>query len=216
MKTNVNITRKMDNFDVYQRTKDSMFNATSLLKQWNEYSGQQKDISHYFENKSTDEFIEALLKDENSNSRNSVVLKSAGRYGGTWMHPYLFIDFAMWLNPSFKLHVIKFVYDELIQHRKLSGDYYNKLCSLLSQFPETDFSIIGKTLNYVVFNTHKKEIRNEATPEQQNDLQQVTRDMCRDIERGHIRSFTSFIRCMREEWRVRHSQVPKVFDQHTA
>src|SRR5690606_5983779 len=115
MKTNVNITRKLNDFDVVQRTKDSMFNATSLLQQWNEKSGQQKDIAHYFENKSTNEFINALLIDQNSNSRNSVVLKSAGRYGGTWMHPYLFIDFAMWLNPAFKLQVIKFVYDQLIE-----------------------------------------------------------------------------------------------------
>ena len=27
----------MGNFDVIQRTKDGFFNATSLLKQWNEF-----------------------------------------------------------------------------------------------------------------------------------------------------------------------------------
>ena len=41
-----------------------------------------------------------------------VYLKTRGKYnGGTWMHPMLFIDFAMWINPSFKYDVLKFVYD---------------------------------------------------------------------------------------------------------
>lgn len=36
------------------------------------------------------------------------------------MHPLLFIDFAMWLNPAFKVKVLKFVYDELIKFRNLA------------------------------------------------------------------------------------------------
>lgn len=36
MKTNVNVIRKLNDFDVVQRTKDSMFNATALLRQWND------------------------------------------------------------------------------------------------------------------------------------------------------------------------------------
>ena len=35
MKTNQNMIRKMGDFEVVQRTKDGMFNATGLLKQWN-------------------------------------------------------------------------------------------------------------------------------------------------------------------------------------
>src|SRR5690606_7775405 len=176
--------------------------------QWNEKSGQQKDIAHYFENKSTNEFINALLIDQNSNSRNSVVLKSAGRYGGTWMHPYLFIDFAMWLNPAFKLQVIKFVYDQLIEDRKLAGDYYNKLCSSLSRFQDTDYREVGKILNLIVFNEHKSERRNSATPEQQSDLQLLTRDLNNYIELGFINSYKQFKQIARKEWAKRHSKVP--------
>ena len=36
MKTNQILTRKMGDFNVNQRTSDEMFNATELLKQWNE------------------------------------------------------------------------------------------------------------------------------------------------------------------------------------
>jgi hypothetical protein len=37
-----------------------MFNATKLLQQWNNQSGQQKQMIHYFENKTTKGFIEAI------------------------------------------------------------------------------------------------------------------------------------------------------------
>ena len=33
------------------------------------------------------------------------------------MSSLLFIDFAIWLNPSFKVQVLKFVYDQLIKQR---------------------------------------------------------------------------------------------------
>ena len=44
MKTNQTLTRPMGEFSVYQRTSDGMFNATDLLKQWNETSGQKKQM----------------------------------------------------------------------------------------------------------------------------------------------------------------------------
>src|SRR5690606_7364695 len=199
---------KLNDFDVVQRTKDSMFNATSLLNQWNEKSGQKKQMIHYTENSSTQEFLKALMIDENSKERNSVLIQSRGKNGGTWMHPYLFIDFAMWLNPSFKLQVIKFVYDQLIEDRKLSGDHYNKLCSLLARFQDTDFREVGKILNLVVFNEHKSERRNSATPEQQSDLQQLTRDLNNYIELGFINSYKQFKQIARKEWAKRHSKFP--------
>lgn len=208
MKTNVNITRTLNDFDVVQRTKDSMFNATHLLNQWNEKSGQQKKMIHYTENASTSEFINALLIDENSKERNSVLIQSRGKNGGSWMHPYLFIDFAMWLNPTFKLQVIKFVYDQLIEDRKLAGNFYNKLCSSLSRFQDTDFREVGKILNLVVFNEHKQERRNSATADQQSDLQHLTRDLCNYIELGFINSYKQFKDVARKEWGKRHAKTP--------
>lgn len=82
MKTNVNLTRKLNDFEVTQRTKDGMFNATSLLSQWNKSSGQKKQMVHYTDNESTQEFISALLEDQNSKQRNSVLLQSRGKTVG--------------------------------------------------------------------------------------------------------------------------------------
>lgn len=213
MKTNVNIIRRLNDFQVVQRTKDSMFNATELLKQWNKANKSKKEVKHFFENEGTKSFIEVLLGEENLNGRNSAYLKTRGKTGGTWMHPYLFIKFAMWLNPKFEYHVIKFVYDELIKHRHLSGDNYNKLCSALAAFKDTDYREVGRVLNLVVFNDHERDLRNSATPEQQNDLQQLERDACNYIENGFIKSFREFKELMRREWRKRHAQEPKIFMQ---
>lgn len=215
MKTNVNIVRRLQDFEVIQRTKDSMFNATELMKQWNKSKGMKKEIKHFFENENTKEFISVLTIEEDLHGRNSAYVKSKASRGanaGTWMHPYLFIKFAMWLNPKFEYHVIKFVYDELIKYRHLAGDNYNKLCSALAKFPDTDYREVGKVLNYVIFNDHEKEKRNSATPEQQNDLQQLERDMCNYIELGFINSYADFKKTMRKEWRKRHAIEPLLFE----
>lgn len=82
MKTNQEMVRKMGTFNVIQRTKDGMFNATELLKQWNKNNGQQKQMVHYTDNASTKEFINALLIEESLKERNSVVMQP--RRGKQW------------------------------------------------------------------------------------------------------------------------------------
>lgn len=96
--TNQVLQRKMGIFDVLQRTSDGMFNATALLKQWNDSgSGSKKEMGDYFRTNQTDEYINALLSEEGFKDGNSPYLKSRGKYNaGTWMHPLLFIDFAMY------------------------------------------------------------------------------------------------------------------------
>lgn len=161
MKTNQIMVRPMGDFKVTQRTKDGFFNATELLKRWNEKSGMKKELKHYFENQSSNELINTIVERENLNSRNSAYLSSRGKNGGTWMHPILFIDFAMWINPSFKYDVIKFVYDEMIRYRNEAGDAYRELSSAIMKIVPKDFmpkamQKIGEALNWVVFNQHEK------------------------------------------------------------
>ena len=74
MITNQVMKRPMGNFLVEQRTKDSMFNATNLLKQWNEFVEHnddtqkvgyvKKDLDDFFNNKGIKEFINALMEEE--------------------------------------------------------------------------------------------------------------------------------------------------------
>lgn len=142
MITNQVMKRPMGNFLVEQRTKDSMFNATNLLKQWNEASGEKKEITKFFDNDNTKEFISALMEEENLHTQKSAYVKSnarSDRGGGTWMHPILFVKFAMWLNPRFEVQVIKFVYDQMLKYRNDAGDAYKELGTAIGKIVSKKF-----------------------------------------------------------------------------
>ena len=167
MKTNQIMIRQMGDFKVEQRTKDGFFNATDLLKQWNVSNRTKKEIKDYLLNKSTEEFLEALIEEEDLNKGNSPYLSSRGKNGGTWMHPLLFLDFAMWLNPRFKVKVLKFIQDEMIKFRNLAGDAYPEMCKAVhSILPENIFrekiSALAKSINIIVYGKHEQQMRNKV------------------------------------------------------
>lgn len=212
MKTNNVMIRPMGQFKVEQRTKDGMFNATALLNQWNESSGQQKQMVHYFDNIGTEEFINALMKEEKLKERNSVYLKSRGKYtGGTWMHPLMFIDFAMWLNPTFKVKVLKFVYDQMIQYRNDAGDAYKELGTAISKVVDKSFmaaamSNISKAINYIVFGEHYSLIRNDkGTEDMQRELFEMERKVSQLIFDGFLKSYDEIMNYLRKKWRDKYT-----------
>lgn len=209
MKTNVVLTRKMGDFDVLQRTSDGMFNATILLKQWNEKSGQKKMIAHYFESPAAEEFITTILEREKLSYRNSVIIKSRANKGenaGTWMHPLLFIDFALWINPSFKYDVLKFVYDQLIKYRNDAGDAYNEMASAIKKIVQPNsvsdsIRNVAKAINYIVYGNHEKGMRNKVGEEvQTRELYEVERDIAKLINNGFITTYDQLMNYLRREW----------------
>ena len=226
MKTNQIMTRPMGSFHVEQRTKDGMFNATALLKQWNtssyvhtQNSGYvKKDLDDFFVNKNVEEFINALMTEESFTCRNSVYVKSkarADRGGGTWMHPILFIKFAMWLNPRFEVQVIKFVYDQMLKYRNDAGDAYKELSSAINSIVPSTFMPqamrkIGEALNYVVFNDHESMLRNKrGSEESMRELFELERRLAENINDGLITSFDQAITFLRK--RYSNKYYPKVF-----
>jgi len=206
MKTNQTLTRPMGDFYVYQRTSDGMFNATELISQWNKYSGQQKQMVHYTDNNSTDEFIEALLSEENLKERNSVLIKTRGKHGGTWMHPLLFIDFAMWLNPSFKIKVLKFVYDQLIQYRIEAGDTYREMTTQIARISKksdvpVNIASIASALNHIVYGRHERDLRNKEAEEQSmRELLKLQIKVTELIREGFIKTYDQLINYLRKLW----------------
>lgn len=206
MKTSVILTRKMGDFDVLQRTSDGMFNATELLKQWNRSKGMKKEIGDYFDNNSSKEFINTIIEKENLNRGNSPYLTTRGKNGGTWMHPLLFIDFAMWINPSFKYDVLKFVYDQLIKYRNDAGDAYNEMASAIKKIVQPHFVSdairnVAKAINYVVYGNHEKGMRNKVGEEvQTRELYEVERDISKLINNGFITNYDQLMSYLRREW----------------
>lgn len=193
MKTNQILTRKMAQFDVLQRTKDGMFNATSLMKQWNEQTGERRSPEEFLRRKSTQEFIEAIIETKNLNTRN-VVIKSKGRYSeGTWVHPLLFIDFAMWINPKFKVQVLDFVHDQLIDFRNNAGDGFRIFTDAIQKFEGVEYFEATMKLNKIVFGKHEKDIRNKATALELKELHDVQVFIANICELGYINTFQELL-----------------------
>lgn len=181
MKTNQIMVRPMGDFEIIQRTCDGKFDCTNLLAQWNKANKNNiKKIGDYLRLKETREFVKALMeepefKDGNSHLLESddykdfpksIVVVTRGKNGGTYMTPLMFLDFAMWLNPAFKVKVLKFVQDEMIRYRNDAGDAYKELSSAIMKIVPKDFmpkamQKIGEALNWIVFNQHEKMLRNK-------------------------------------------------------
>lgn len=201
MKTNQIMIRPMGDFKVSQRTKDGYFNATSLLKQWNESGmGSKKEMHDYFRMSQTEEFIKALKLEPEFTKGNSPYVKSKasrGENAGTWLSPIMFIDFAMWLNPAFKVKVLKFVQDEMIKFRNLAGDAYPSMCKAVSSILPDDLfkqkvKDLARSLNIIVYGKHESEMRNKIGDEAKiRELYELELQIAQWIDLGFIKDYNS-------------------------
>lgn len=180
MKTTQIMVRKLNGIDALQRTSDGFFNATILSKQYNENTGVDKRPREFLDNKGTNEFLQALANELNDNSNNcrylptDLCLSTKGKKGATWMHPLLFVKYAMWLSPEFEVKAIMFLYDNLILFRNEAGDHYNEMCKTIQEaFIEYKgykpdpliFIREANYLNQLVFGVNAGQ-RNEANEQQ--------------------------------------------------
>lgn len=228
MKTNQEMVRYIDNFSVVQRTSDGYFDGSELLRQWNNIEGNtRRRMDKFLESDNTSEFLKALAEDESHRSKmtigtNQLVIKIKGRNtkGGktpdkVWMNPLLFIKFAMWINPTFEVKVLRFVYDEMIRYRNDAGDAYKELSSAVMKIVPKDFmpkamQKVGEALNWVVFNNHEKMLRNKHGEEQkQRELWQLEKKVADLVNEGFLTDYESLIGYLRIQYQKRN--YPKVF-----
>jgi len=211
MKTNQVMIRKIGNLEVNQRTSDSMFNATKLLKQWNREMGMKKEVADFFKLDSVKEFISALIIEENFTGDDSPYVKSKASRGvnaGTWMHPILFTKFAMWINPRFEVKVLKFVYDNLIAFRHDVGDDYKILCSALDAIGVIEYKYAIMQINKKVFGYHEKGMRNIATVDELNKLRDEQTFLVKLVEGKFITTAEQFFTSYNSpEWMIRANQL---------
>ena len=231
MKTNQEMIRPMGNFNVIQRTSDGYFNATHLLRQWNENAKskpvnstdlKERRLDAFWDSTNLDQLMSEIAENElNFKSQNFGDLKNAlsktcrgKKNGGTWMHPVLFIRFAMYLSPRFEYHVLKFVADEMIRYRNDAGDAYKQLSSAVMKIVPRDFmptamKKIAEALNWVIFNEHESGIRNKHGEEnKQRELFHLETKVTDLINEGFIRSFDQLEEYLRSQWRK--NWTPKV------
>lgn len=215
MKTSVEMNRQMGNFTVVQRTKDGYFDASHLLKQWNEHN-KEKKIINFLNIDQTKKFINEIFEQESHSQKNDdgdfqVVIINKGKLGSSgktpnkvFMHPYLYLDFAMWLSSEFKYHVIKFVYDELIEYRHAAGTGNNDLMDAISITWKVNFSEIYRNINYalnfIIFGESYKNIRNYATVNQLKDLHDMQKIYAYSVLTGMIPDVNTLKLYLRKEY----------------
>lgn len=210
-------------FDVLQRTSDGYFDGNALLRQWNSVKeNPQRKLTEFTENTRVSEFVEALKEEIVQGSLGEaspkldiqVLIRSkckSGKKGGrpieqVWMHPYLFIKFAMWINPRFEVKVIKFVYDELIKYRNESGDAYKEMSRAIRKivarpFLSTAIQNVAKAINHIVYGSHESGMRNKIGEElKTRELYEIERNIVMLIDNGFIDSYEKLILFLRKQW----------------
>lgn len=131
MKSEVFMVRNLEGIEVRQSNQTEMFNVTDLVNGFNETRRARglptKDLREYWKNEATKEFIQAL---EKQSGEFPSLLKKVCRgklNKGTWVHPAIFVDIAMWLNPEFKAKVMMWLADNLLGLRNGSAESYKKM-----------------------------------------------------------------------------------------
>jgi hypothetical protein len=126
MKTEVIMQRELFGHVIRQKSKTEFFSATDLVRAGNEYRRSKKladfNLSQWLKKDPTLEFIKTI-----EDNYGSAIIKGRGRNSNTWVHPYLFIDIALAINPQLKLSVYQWLYDLLLKYRNDSGDSYKKM-----------------------------------------------------------------------------------------
>ena len=151
MKTQVLMKRELFGAEIEQQSKTGFFNATDLVKIGNKWRNSRDlsifNFSAFLNNAKTKEFIEEL-----NNKYDIVIDKGRGKNSKTWVHPLLFIDIALAINPKLKVEVYEWLFDNLIRFRNDSGDSYKEMSAAIWQrfqnkreFPK----YIKRVANYV-------------------------------------------------------------------
>lgn len=222
MKTNQVMIRKMGVFDVAQRTSDGYFNATALAKAWNETMPDNKrEIDNFWKSTNLPDLMSEIAENELgiksvdfTELKNKLSKTNKGKNGGTWLHPVLFVKFAMYLSPRFEYHVLKFVSDQMLAYRNEAGDSYKELAAAVSKIVSKDFMRaampkIAEAINYCVFNAHATMIRNQHGDEKKmRELFSFQRKVADLINDGFLTNFNGTMEYLRKKWRELHT--PKV------
>lgn len=167
MKTEVVMKRVLFGNEISQKSKSEMFSATDLVRAgnaWRYKNGMQPfSMGSWFSLKGTKEFVAEL-----ESKFGKVKISGRGRGKHTWVHPYLFIDMALAINPQFKIEVYSWLFDYLLKYRNESGDSYKHMAGCLYDHAENkrNFPDEIKMVAYRIKTECGVEDWQEATEEQ--------------------------------------------------
>jgi hypothetical protein len=211
MKTAAIMQRPFNGKVIRQNSKNGFLNLNDLLEcHLKDNVDSWKSIDKYIALAQTKEFAETIREAELEQANNLNTPKSGefilptikpidvfevkrGRNGGTWAHPYLFLDFAMWLSPKFKLWAMSIIEDKLIELRNEAGDRFKDMMKALkatNAVSPREYAKEASMINFIVFQKTGGKPRDEATSEELDLLNKLQKYNARMIDQGrpfHIR-----------------------------
>ena len=130
MKTEVVMKRHTLGEIISQKSKSGFFSATELERAGNKWRVMNDlpfmKLNSYFSNRANKEFILELEA-----KYGKVKTDGRGKGNHTWVHPMLFIDIALWIDPKMKVEVYAWLMDNLLLFRNDSGESYKKMTGAL-------------------------------------------------------------------------------------
>ena len=130
METIVFLERSLFGNKIRQNSKTSFFCANDLVAAGNQYRALNKmklfDFRSWVDSKSNKEFFAEMEA-----QYGKCFIATRGKNGATWVHPFIFIDLALSIDPKLKIEAYSWIYDELVKARNNSGDSYRLMCGAL-------------------------------------------------------------------------------------
>lgn len=101
------LAREVNQIEIDQRISDGYINATALCK------AAGKRLNNYIRTAETKAFIDELSRDTLKSASELIQVVKGGNpeLQGTWVHPYVAINFGQWLSPKFAVQISKWVFE---------------------------------------------------------------------------------------------------------
>jgi len=128
--------------------------------------------------------------------------KGRGNNRLTYCLPDIFVLVALELNPEFYGKTVVWLTDSLVVRRIYAGDNNNLLKNRIflkwGVLSSNYYQTLNKGLNYYIFNTHFKDIRNTGTEEQLRDLELIQSNLAFLVENDYIMNKEDLINKIRQ------------------
>jgi hypothetical protein len=208
MKTAVVMQRNFLGHTIRQDSQTGFFNLNDLHAAYEANTAKpNKNIYEFLRTKQTQEFAETIresilehqsvIPDKSTElvlplvDSIQVIYTKRGKHGGTWVHPYLFLDFAMWLSPRFKLWAMQVIEDKLIELRNEAGDKFKEMTQAMKVagiVSPREYASEISMINKIVFGSATRGQRNTANHEQLDLLNKLQKYNAHLIEKGYTQS----------------------------
>lgn len=196
MKTLQIVKRNINGIKIGQRSDNEYMCATDLVSAYNrnrEITAPLKKLDNYLALNSTQELFEALNKrnpntQKNGDLKNGLIITKRGQQGGTYIHPLVIIDLAMWLSVDLKIWALEVLNDHLIELRHIVGDDYKELMKALTDYTQNikpkNYVDEANMINELIWGGTYKNKRNNATKEELALLRQLQKTDIQLLKEG--------------------------------